>query len=81
MTYLNDPTVRKNWNIEGDKEWVPCNTKIYAEYLPGNNSYWIYPYLIKNKLRIVFIFIFSGFTREMLALLYQLSELKDGLKS
>lgn len=71
-TYLNDPTVRESWNIQGDKEWVPCNTGIYKQYLPGNGSYWIYPYLIKNNLRIVFVFILSGSTQEMLAHSYPL---------
>jgi hypothetical protein len=43
MTYLNDPNVKKNWNIPEDKAWTPCNDQIYAEYRNGNNSYWIYP--------------------------------------
>ncbi len=29
LTFLNDPNVKKNWNIESDKEWEPCNKNIF----------------------------------------------------
>ena len=57
MTFLNDKTVRANWNIkEGAKEWQPCNVNIYNNFHTGNGSYHLLSYLIKNNLRIVQIY-------------------------
>lgn len=53
LQYLNDARVRESWNIRTDKEWMPCNDKIHAEYQNGQNSYHLYPELIKSRLRIV----------------------------
>jgi hypothetical protein len=66
MTYLNDANVKRNWNVDADKEWTPCNTKIFEEYRNANNSYWIYPYLIQNKLKIVLLVLYSGSIQEIL---------------
>lgn len=66
MTFLNDPNVRKNWNIESDKEWNPCNATVYDEYLGRNNSEWLYPFLIQNKVKIVIIALLSGSTQATL---------------
>jgi hypothetical protein len=37
---------------------------VFKEYLGKNNSYWIFPFLIQNKLKIVHILPFSGSTQE-----------------
>ena len=79
MTFFNDPNVKKNWNIPVDKDWAPCNDQIYVEYRNGNNSYWIYPYLIQNKIRVVMISLFSGFIQEMLTLMFPSLVPRDGL--
>jgi len=63
-TFLNDPSVKKNWNIDTTKEWAPCDDNVFKEYLGKNNSYWIFPLLIQNKLKIVQFLLFSGSTRE-----------------
>ena len=54
MNYLNDPTVKQNWNIRSDKEWLPCNKKVFHEYHgDSKNMYYMLSDLIKNQLRIV----------------------------
>lgn len=55
--FLNDPSVKKNWNFLENKEWMPCNTTVFEEYRSGQNSFHLLPELIKNKLRI---WVFSG---------------------
>lgn len=55
--FLNDPSVKKNWNFLENKEWTPCNTTVFEEYRSGQNSFHLLPDLIKNKLRI---WVFSG---------------------
>lgn len=30
VTFLNDPLIKKRWNINTEKEWTPCNNKIYT---------------------------------------------------
>lgn len=78
MTFLNDKNVRKNWNIQVEKDWIPCNTKIFEEYRNANNSYWLYPELIKSKLKIVYFTLFSGYILEMLTPIFRLLEPRDG---
>lgn len=29
MTFLNDPNVKKNWNIDTKKEWAPCDSHVF----------------------------------------------------
>jgi len=53
LTFLNDPSIRKKWNIQTDKEWTTCNDKIYAEFQGSRNAYAFLPYLIENKMRLV----------------------------
>jgi hypothetical protein len=81
MTWLNDPIVRANWNIVNDKEWNPCNSTVFGEYLGKNNSEWLYPILIKNKLKIVIILLFSGSILEILTRIFQSSVRRDGWMS
>ena len=81
IEYLNDPHVRENWNILPNQQpWVPCNRTIFTEYMNGKNSYELYPSLIKNKLRIVIISLFSGFTQVTLTQPFLSSAQRDGLK-
>lgn len=79
--FLNDPSVKKNWNLLADKEWTACNTTVFDEYKSGQNSFHLLPDLIKNKLRIVRILLYSGSFREILIRLFRLLELEDGLMS
>lgn len=60
LNFLNNPNVKKNWNIDVDKEWQPCNKNIFMEYLGKVNAYQLLPFLIKNHLRIVSLLLFSG---------------------
>lgn len=60
LTFLNDPNVRINWNIDTDKEWEPCNKNIFMEYQGKVNAYQLLPFLIKNHIRIVSVSLFSG---------------------
>jgi hypothetical protein len=30
--FMNDPSVKKNWNFMVDKEWTACNTTVFDEY-------------------------------------------------
>lgn len=66
LTFLNDPNVKKNWNIDSDKEWEPCNRNVFREYQGRTHVYDMLPFFITNKLRIVPSFLFSGYTRETL---------------
>ena len=79
--FLNDPSVKKNWNFLMNKEWTPCNTTVFEEYRSGQNSFHLLPELIKNKLRIVRILLYSGSFLEMLIHIFQLLEQEDGLMS
>lgn len=78
LTFLNDKNVKKNWNVDVDKEWLPCNNNIFAEYVTKVDTYSILPFLIKYKLRIVSSNLFSGFIREILTHLYPLLAPKSG---
>jgi hypothetical protein len=79
--FLNDPSVKKNWNFLENKEWTPCNTTVFEEYRSGQNSFHLLPELIKNKLRIVRILLYSGSFLGMLIRIFPLLELGDGLMS
>jgi hypothetical protein len=30
MTFLNDPNVQDNWNIQPNSTWQPCNNKVFS---------------------------------------------------
>ena len=79
MTFFNDPSIRKKWNIMIDKEWTPCNNKIYTEFMGTRNAYAFLPYLIENRIRIVIFLLFSGYFQGTLIPMFRLSEPKDGL--
>jgi hypothetical protein len=81
VNFLNDPSIRNKFNINVEKEWVPCNFTVFEQYHGRNNSFWIYPFLIQNKLKIVQFVLFSGCIQVMLTLSFLLSVLKDGLKN
>ena len=80
-TFLNDPFVKKKWNIDNPKEWEPCNSKIIMEYQGDRNAYDHLPFLIKNHLRIVCSFLFSGSIREISTLMSRLLAPKNGSKT
>ena len=80
MTFLNDAHVKENWNIKEQKEWQPCNKKIFMEYQGDRNAFDHLPFLIKNHLRIVCFLIFSGFIRVILTPIYRLLELRSGFR-
>lgn len=80
MTFLNDPSVKKNWNIDTSKEWVPCDENVFKEYLGRNNSYWIFPFLIQNKLKIVPFLLSSGSTQATSTPTSPSSAPKDGYR-
>ena len=80
VNFLNDPSVKKNWNFM-DKEWVPCNRTVFDEYRSGQNCFHLLPDLIKNKLRIVRIYLYSGSILEISIPISLLLELGDGLMS
>ena len=81
MTFLNDANNKKNWNIDVDKEWTPCNRKIVEEYQDSKNAYDVLPFLIKNNIRIVHISLFSGSSQEISTLTSLSSALKIGLNA
>lgn len=78
LTFLNDPNVKKNWNILTDKEWQPCNMNVFREYQGKTHVYDLLPFFITNKLRIVLIILSSGSTQETSTPLYPCREPKSG---
>ena len=80
LTFFNEPSTRKRWNIKGDTEWTPCNKKVFLQYHGARNAYQILPLLIEKKLRIVIILIFSGFILETSTLMSPSLVLNDGSK-
>lgn len=82
LTYLNDKDTRKNWNVENaTREWKTCDDTVFEEYMGRNNSEWLYPFLIKNKLRIVPLSSFSGCSLETSTPTSPSSAPKDGSKT
>ena len=39
LTFFNEPSTRKRWNIKGDTEWTPCNKKVFLQYHGARNAY------------------------------------------
>lgn len=79
--FLNDPSVKEHWNFLANKEWTPCNTTVFEEYRSGQNCFHLLPELIKNKIRIVRILLYSGSFLGILIRIFRLLEQEDGLMS